>query len=167
MLAAETKWQECSSKQVLAEPKMGMMVAFKPSGSEILADIPAKVSYIWPRLYSGDYLLTLEYSKPIWYRNEELEQIDAFLSEVYQLIESVGAQTNRNQLYHMVIPNNSHGKLSHLISTIWQQIVLIFGVKAARAKNQLICLLHTCYQSIFRMPQKFIQLLVVDDIKSL
>ena len=71
--------QMCTTKPVL-----GMTLAFRSTGSESLADIPARVIYIWPRFRSGDYLVTLEYARPVWCGNQLISQIDAFASELYQ-----------------------------------------------------------------------------------
>ena len=61
-----------------------MTLAFKPAVSEALADIPARVIEIWPRLGSGDYLVTLEYEQPVKCGRELIRHIDAFFSELYQ-----------------------------------------------------------------------------------
>ncbi len=66
------------------KPATGMTLAFKPTASSALADVPARVVYVWPRFRSGDYLVTLEYGQPMRYRNELVTHIDAFVSELYQ-----------------------------------------------------------------------------------
>ena len=38
---------------------------------------------IGPRFRSGDYLVTLEYARPLTYHNEVIQRIDAFRSELY------------------------------------------------------------------------------------
>ncbi len=68
-----------------ASTKHGMILAFKPTASRALAGIPARVVAIGPRFRSGDYLVTLEYDRPITYHNEVIQQIDAFRSEIYQV----------------------------------------------------------------------------------
>ncbi len=67
-----------------AKPSPGMTLAFKPAAFETLADIPARVVEIWPRLHSGDYLVTLEYAKPVKCGSELIRHIDALFSELYQ-----------------------------------------------------------------------------------
>ncbi len=66
------------------QASIGMTLAFHPCASERLADIPAQVVEVWPRFRSGDYLVTLEYAKPITYKNETVIRIEAFMSELYQ-----------------------------------------------------------------------------------
>ena len=64
--------------------RIGMRLAFQPTASRALADIPAQVVAIGPRFRSGEYLVTLEYARPIQYRNEVIRRIDAFRSELYE-----------------------------------------------------------------------------------
>ncbi len=64
------------------KPKLGMILAFQPTPAEPLAGIPAQVIYIWPRFRSGDYLVTLEYPKPVKTKEGLIGHIDAFLSEL-------------------------------------------------------------------------------------
>jgi hypothetical protein len=71
-----------------------MTLAFKPLSEPQLADLPARIVRIWPRFPSGDYLVTLEYARPIKVRNVYLRQIDAFVSELYQ------PQTGRPAFLH-------------------------------------------------------------------
>ena len=47
-----------------ARTRRGMILAFKPTASRALADVPARVVTIGPRFRSGDYLVTLEYARP-------------------------------------------------------------------------------------------------------
>jgi hypothetical protein len=61
-----------------------MVLAFTQTASQELADLPARVVDIWPRFRSGDYLVTLEFDQPITIRNQVIQQIDAFWSELYQ-----------------------------------------------------------------------------------
>lgn len=63
--------------------KRGMTLAFRDGTGE-LAGIPARVIDVWPRLPSGDYLVTLEYPSPIRMGHVLLQQIEAFASELYQ-----------------------------------------------------------------------------------
>jgi hypothetical protein len=72
------------------KPKLGMTLAFKPTASEALAGMPAKVVYIWPRFRSGDYLVTLEYADSVKLGNEFIRHIDAFMSELEQPREFQG-----------------------------------------------------------------------------
>lgn len=65
------------------KPALGMTFAFT-STEPALAHMPARVTYIWPRFRSGDYLVTLEYARPVAVGRESIQQIDAFLSELYQ-----------------------------------------------------------------------------------
>ena len=68
----------------------GMMLAFKREASEELAGIGARVIDVWPRLRSGEYLVTLEYEAPVRVGSARIRQIEAFASELYQLEESAG-----------------------------------------------------------------------------
>ncbi len=72
-------WRERKPAQI----RRGMRVAFKPTASRALAGVPARVVAIGPRFRSGDYLVTIEYDRPRSYRNEVIQQIDAFGSELY------------------------------------------------------------------------------------
>ncbi|HEX6289028.1 MAG TPA: hypothetical protein VFZ66_07545 [Herpetosiphonaceae bacterium] len=65
-----------------SKPMVGMILAFKNHPSHPLAAIPARVIYVWPRFRSGDYLVTLEYDRPIKFKNEFITRIDAFMSEL-------------------------------------------------------------------------------------
>ena len=66
----------------VGKPKTGMTLAFTTTASRDLAGIPAPVPSVWPRLRSGDYLVTLDYAQPIKYDGEDIMQIDALLSEL-------------------------------------------------------------------------------------
>jgi hypothetical protein len=61
-----------------------MLLAFKGTAGVPLADIPARVIYVWPRFKSGDYLVTLEYRRPMKWGSEYITTIDAFVSELYE-----------------------------------------------------------------------------------
>ncbi len=65
-----------------AKPRVGMILAFKDHPPHPLAAIPARVVYVWPRFRSGDYLVTLEYDRPVKFKNEIITLIDAFMSEL-------------------------------------------------------------------------------------
>lgn len=65
-----------------AKPMVGMILAFKNHPSHPLAAIPARVIYVWPRFRSGDYLVTLEYERPIKFKHEFITHIDALMSEL-------------------------------------------------------------------------------------
>ncbi len=66
------------------KPVVGMVVAFRPAGEADLANVPARVVAIWPRLRSGEYLVTLEYAQPIVWHHEVIQQVEAFMSELYE-----------------------------------------------------------------------------------
>ncbi|HEX6288518.1 MAG TPA: hypothetical protein VFZ66_04965 [Herpetosiphonaceae bacterium] len=66
----------------LAHPTIGMTYAFVESASQSLAGIPGKVIQVWPRFQSGDCLVTLEYPKPIKFRNALITRVDAFVSQL-------------------------------------------------------------------------------------
>lgn len=66
----------------LANPVIGMTLAFAEHASQPLAGIPGKVIQIWPGFHSGDCLVTLEYSRPVKFRNALITRIDAFLSQL-------------------------------------------------------------------------------------
>ena len=70
-----------------ARSRPGMIMALKPSASRALAEIPGRVVTIGPRFRSGDYLVTLEYARPLTYHNEVIQRIDAFRSELYEVEE--------------------------------------------------------------------------------
>ena len=61
---------------------IGMTYAFAEDASQPLAGIPGKVIQIWPRLSCGDCLVTLEYPKPVKFRNSLITKIDAFISQL-------------------------------------------------------------------------------------
>ncbi len=65
------------------KPMHGMILAFTATSSADLADIPATVIDIWPRLPSGDYLVELEYSEPVRLGSHVITQIGALVSELY------------------------------------------------------------------------------------
>ncbi len=64
-------------------PRLGMTLAFTAAAEPELADLPATVVDIWPPFPSGDYLVTLEYAAPVKVRGVWINQIEAFLSELY------------------------------------------------------------------------------------
>lgn len=66
----------------LADPVIGMTLAFAEHASQSLAGIPGKVIQIWPGFHSGDCLVTLEYSRPVKFRNALITRIDAFVSQL-------------------------------------------------------------------------------------
>lgn len=63
-------------------PARGMAVAFKRDASETLGGIPARVTDVWPRLSSGDYLVTLEFREPVKFRKAYIRHIEAFMSDL-------------------------------------------------------------------------------------
>ncbi len=71
-----------TAHHIVGKPRIGMTLTFTTVASRELAGIPATVTYIWPRLRSGDYLVTLTYARPIKYDGENITQIDALLSEL-------------------------------------------------------------------------------------
>lgn len=73
-------------------PRVGMICAFNPESSEQLGQIPGKVIDVWPRFRSGDFLVTLEYPKPVKLGKEFVTHIDAFISE---LNCAIGAEADR------------------------------------------------------------------------
>jgi hypothetical protein len=60
-----------------------MILAFTATSSADLADIPATVIDIWPRLPSGDYLVELEYGEPVRLGPHVITHIGALVSELY------------------------------------------------------------------------------------
>jgi hypothetical protein len=60
-----------------------MLLAFTAASSVDLANIPAIVIDIWPRLPSGDYLVELEYGEPVRLGPHLITHIGALLSELY------------------------------------------------------------------------------------
>ncbi len=73
------------ARRKAARTRPGMLLAFKPAASRALAHVPARVVEIGPRFRSGDYLVTLEFPRPLTYHNEVIQRIDAFRSELYQV----------------------------------------------------------------------------------
>ena len=72
------------SRGCRAHPVMrGVVLAFTPEASEELAGLPARVTEVWPPFRSGDYLVTLEFDRPVKVGNEIIRHIDAFISELY------------------------------------------------------------------------------------
>src|SRR4051812_12788205 len=65
------------------KPVRGMILAFTVTSSADLADIPATVIDIWPRLPSGDYLVELDYGEPVRLGPHVITQIGALVSELY------------------------------------------------------------------------------------
>jgi hypothetical protein len=72
-----------STGSLKLKPVRGMILAFTASSSADLADIPATVIDIWPRLPSGDYLVELEYSEPVRLGPHVITHIGALVSELY------------------------------------------------------------------------------------
>jgi hypothetical protein len=70
-----------------AMPVLGMMLAFKNSASAVLADIPAQVIQVWPPVHAGDHLVTLEYARPVKFKDAFIRHIDAFVSDLYPPME--------------------------------------------------------------------------------
>ncbi|HEY0604845.1 MAG TPA: hypothetical protein VGD58_18140 [Herpetosiphonaceae bacterium] len=66
----------------LANPVIGMTLAFAEHASQPLAGIPGKVIQVWSGFQSGDCLVTLEYAKPVKFRNALITRIDAFMSQL-------------------------------------------------------------------------------------
>ena len=87
--------------QHAAKPAVGMTVAFTAEASAELADIPARVIAVWPRFRSGAYLVTLEYAQPIAWHHEVIQQIEAFMSELYQ--PPRGALASARQTTHRAL----------------------------------------------------------------
>ncbi len=73
-----------STSEFITKPTVGMVVTFKSDASPMLAGIPARISFVWPRFRTGDYLVTLEYAEPVKFRNALIKHIDAFISELEQ-----------------------------------------------------------------------------------
>ena len=71
------------TRSLQPKPIRGMILAFTATSSSDLADIPAIVIDIWPRLPSGDYLVELEYSEPVRLGPHLITQIGALVSELY------------------------------------------------------------------------------------
>jgi hypothetical protein len=71
------------TESVQIKPARGIILAFSADSSAELADIPATVVDIWPRLPSGDYLVVLEYSHPVRLGKHQITQIGALVSELY------------------------------------------------------------------------------------
>ena len=74
-------------RPVSAKPVRGTIMAFKKSGSDELAGIPARVVQVWPRFRSGAYMVTLEYPRPVRLGKQLITHIEAFASE----LESAGS----------------------------------------------------------------------------
>lgn len=74
-----------AAKVYTALPELGMTVAFAPAASKRLAGVPGKVSRVIARLNNGDYLLTLEYDKPVKVGDVLMTRIDALASHVMRV----------------------------------------------------------------------------------
>ncbi len=66
----------------IRKPNVGMTVTFKESAGDVFAGVPAQVTYVWPRFRSGDYLVTIEFEKPVRTKEGSIAHIDAFMSEL-------------------------------------------------------------------------------------
>ncbi len=64
------------------KPNVGMTVTFKESAADVYAGVPAQVTYVWPRFRSGDYLVTIQFEKPVRTKEGAIVHIDAFMSEL-------------------------------------------------------------------------------------
>ena len=71
------------TRSLQPKPTRGMILAFTAASSADLANIPAIVIDIWPRLPSGDYLVELEYREPVRLGPHLITHIGALLSELY------------------------------------------------------------------------------------
>ncbi len=71
-----------------AAPHVGMTLAFTATAEPELAAIPATVVAIWPPFPSGATLVTLAYARPVRVRDTWIEQIEAFMSEVYHPVSA-------------------------------------------------------------------------------
>jgi hypothetical protein len=75
------------ARAIEAKPALGTTVAVKRTADEQLAGIPAQVIYVWPRFRSGEYLVTLEYARPVQVGNDITSRIDVFVTELELLGE--------------------------------------------------------------------------------
>ncbi len=73
-------------------PVAGMTVTFKDTADAALAGIPATVIEVWPRFRSGDFLVTLEFARPVKVGKEMVRHIDAFMSELHEVVQPELAQ---------------------------------------------------------------------------
>lgn len=65
------------------KPAVGTVVAFKDTASQALAHIPGKVTRILAELADGDYLVSIEYPKPVSVKAAQFTRIDALASRLY------------------------------------------------------------------------------------
>ncbi len=72
-------------------PRVGMTCTLKPASEEALAGIPARLVAVWPRFRSGDYLVTLEYARPVKLNYAFITHLDVFKSELECLAEGQDA----------------------------------------------------------------------------
>ena len=63
-------------------PRVGMTCTLKPASEEALAGIPGRVVAVWPRFRSGDYLVTLEYARPVKLNHAFVTHLDVLKSEL-------------------------------------------------------------------------------------
>ncbi len=82
-----------AARNNFSKPAIGMRYRFRVGATPSFADIPVRVVHVWPRFRSGDYLLTLEYDRPAYQEIEELQQFEAFLSEL-EPIPASGRETS-------------------------------------------------------------------------
>jgi hypothetical protein len=71
------------TQSLQSKPTRGMILAFTAASSVDLANIPAIVIDIWPRLPSGDYVVELQYGEPVRLGPHLITHIGALLSELY------------------------------------------------------------------------------------
>ena len=76
-------------------PRVGMICTLKPASEEALAGIPGRVVAVWPRFRSGDYLVTLEYARPVKLNHAFITHLDVFKSELECLAEGQDAASAR------------------------------------------------------------------------
>ncbi len=69
------------------QPVVGMTLTFKATADASLAGVPATVVDVWPRFRSGDFLVTLEFAQPVKVGKEMVRHIDAFMSELDELVQ--------------------------------------------------------------------------------
>lgn len=64
------------------QPRVGTAVTLKNSTGEALAGREGRISYVWPRFRSGDYLVTVKLSRPVCFERRSVSELDLFLSEL-------------------------------------------------------------------------------------
>jgi hypothetical protein len=93
-----TDWRtrmEQHEQQRTSTPKVGMTRAFTAQAEPALAHIPATVVAVWPPFRSGAQLVTLEFTPPVHVGHAHIDQMEAFVSELYMPAHAPNSRPSR------------------------------------------------------------------------